>query len=435
MYSRHRSLLSQKVGSSSANRWPREAASIRVRSYFYFDSLVPVRLSPLAHRRSLSLSRSLTYMFAQARLRDCDADCDAACDAAWRCFAISTCTWSWCRSSTRTEASLCIRRRLLSAGRAGRVVGTVEKQLRLIGHLSTARIDERVERRQARGTSLGSVPATVRPLRRKRQRFRPPKMSIRTRPGCRVDRAYRRVAVTLRPEAVRLSGGAGSRSHNRAVRVATAARLPRPVRSLNRASASAPDVAAAAATTGASDRRHWATSRPMPHHRLGAFGELGPGVCAPRRHAVLPNDGMRLHGVECDDGPAPTPVLVSCNAPASASPHARSRRLWSASMAEEARYAFDVSWFDPIASMTRKYQLIHYASDGTIEMVQLRPFATPATRGCPGSVLPTTPPPLASQLRTLALHQRGVHANCPSVTRSTTLQTAAPSSSGATTRR
>ena len=68
-------------------------------------------------------------------------------------------------------------------------------------------------------------------------------------------------------------------------------------------------------------------------------------------------------------------------------------------MAEEARYAFDVSWFDPIASMTRKYQLIHYASDGTIEMVQLRPFATPATRGCPGSVLPTTPPPLASQLR------------------------------------
>ena len=104
-------------------------------------------------------------------------------------------------------------------------------------------------------------------------------------------------------------------------------------------------------------------------------------------------------------------------------------------MAEEARYAFDVSWFDPIASMTRNYQLIHYASDGTIEMVQLRPFATPATRGCPGSVLPTTPPPLASQLRTLALHQRGVHANCPSVTRSTTLQTAAPSSSGATTRR
>ena len=33
------------------------------------------------------------------------------------------------------------------------------------------------------------------------------------------------------------------------------------------------------------------------------------------------------------------------------------------------RYCFVVDWFDPAASLVRKYQLIYYAADGTIEMV------------------------------------------------------------------
>lgn len=35
----------------------------------------------------------------------------------------------------------------------------------------------------------------------------------------------------------------------------------------------------------------------------------------------------------------------------------------------EARYAFLVEWYDPTASLIRQYQLIYYASDGTLEMV------------------------------------------------------------------
>ena len=36
----------------------------------------------------------------------------------------------------------------------------------------------------------------------------------------------------------------------------------------------------------------------------------------------------------------------------------------------EARYAFIVEWYDPTASLIRQYQLIYYASDGTLEMVR-----------------------------------------------------------------
>ena len=34
------------------------------------------------------------------------------------------------------------------------------------------------------------------------------------------------------------------------------------------------------------------------------------------------------------------------------------------------RYAFNVTWYDPAASLQRQYQLIYYASDGTLEMVR-----------------------------------------------------------------
>jgi len=42
----------------------------------------------------------------------------------------------------------------------------------------------------------------------------------------------------------------------------------------------------------------------------------------------------------------------------------------------EARYAFLVEWYDPTASLIRQYQLIYYASDGTLEMVRRVPEAT-----------------------------------------------------------
>lgn len=38
----------------------------------------------------------------------------------------------------------------------------------------------------------------------------------------------------------------------------------------------------------------------------------------------------------------------------------------------EARYAFIVEWYDPTASLIRQYQLIYYASDGTLEMYDLK---------------------------------------------------------------
>ena len=36
------------------------------------------------------------------------------------------------------------------------------------------------------------------------------------------------------------------------------------------------------------------------------------------------------------------------------------------------RYCFVVDWFDPAASLVRKYQLIYYTADGTIEMYDLK---------------------------------------------------------------
>ena len=131
-------------------------------------------------------------------------------------------------------------------------------------------------------------------------------------------------------------------------------------------------------------------------------------------------------------------------------------------MASDTRYAFDVSWFDPVASMTRKYQLIYYASDGTIEMVRLythTPFrchrlllrtrcplhhdvpSPPSTRekvfrrhhGRHTAPLPPALPPG---------HPHSTRTPPPALThesaaafRSTTSRTAAPSSSVATTRR
>jgi len=38
----------------------------------------------------------------------------------------------------------------------------------------------------------------------------------------------------------------------------------------------------------------------------------------------------------------------------------------------EARYAFLVEWYDPTASLIRQYQLIYYASDGTLEMYDMK---------------------------------------------------------------
>jgi len=38
----------------------------------------------------------------------------------------------------------------------------------------------------------------------------------------------------------------------------------------------------------------------------------------------------------------------------------------------EARYAFIVEWYDPTASLIRQYQLIYYASDGTLEMYDVK---------------------------------------------------------------
>ena len=37
---------------------------------------------------------------------------------------------------------------------------------------------------------------------------------------------------------------------------------------------------------------------------------------------------------------------------------------------KDERYCFVVDWFDPQASLVRKYQLIYYSADGTIEMVR-----------------------------------------------------------------
>jgi len=39
---------------------------------------------------------------------------------------------------------------------------------------------------------------------------------------------------------------------------------------------------------------------------------------------------------------------------------------------EETRYAFVVEWYDPSASLVRKYQLIFYTADGTLEMYDLK---------------------------------------------------------------
>ena len=55
---------------------------------------------------------------------------------------------------------------------------------------------------------------------------------------------------------------------------------------------------------------------------------------------------------------------------------------------KDERYCFVVDWFDPQASLVRKYQLIYYSADGTIEMVRscartlhiLGPMALPS--GC-----------------------------------------------------
>jgi len=38
----------------------------------------------------------------------------------------------------------------------------------------------------------------------------------------------------------------------------------------------------------------------------------------------------------------------------------------------ESRYAFTVEWYDPNASLMRQYQLIYYASDGTLEMYDIK---------------------------------------------------------------
>jgi hypothetical protein len=52
------------------------------------------------------------------------------------------------------------------------------------------------------------------------------------------------------------------------------------------------------------------------------------------------------------------PQLISC------------ARLLCSQGKSDARLCFIVVWFDPAASLERKYQLIYYASDGTIEMVR-----------------------------------------------------------------
>ena len=54
----------------------------------------------------------------------------------------------------------------------------------------------------------------------------------------------------------------------------------------------------------------------------------------------------------------------SSDAPAAA-PHATASQGKS-----DERYCFVVDWFDPTASLVRKYQLIFYTADGTVEMVR-----------------------------------------------------------------
>jgi len=45
-------------------------------------------------------------------------------------------------------------------------------------------------------------------------------------------------------------------------------------------------------------------------------------------------------------------------------------RLIAQPSSNDSRYAFMVEWYDPTASLIRQYQLIYYASDGTLEMVR-----------------------------------------------------------------
>ena len=42
------------------------------------------------------------------------------------------------------------------------------------------------------------------------------------------------------------------------------------------------------------------------------------------------------------------------------------------SQPNDSRYCFTVAWNDVAASLVRKYQLIYYTADGTVEMVRRR---------------------------------------------------------------
>jgi len=74
------------------------------------------------------------------------------------------------------------------------------------------------------------------------------------------------------------------------------------------------------------------------------------------------------------------PLSFAATAARAASPAMRSSHAASLTTAsccracaqgkKDERYCFVVDWFDPQASLVRKYQLIYYSADGTIEMVR-----------------------------------------------------------------
>ena len=237
-------------------------------------------------------------------------------------------------------------------------------------------------------------------------------MSIRTRPAAASTEPTRRWPHLA---AGKLSGGAGSPEPDSR---ASSAKRAHPL--VTARSASAPSLTAAATTGGSGSVS--CPAHPPPPRALRAR----PGVClaavgrrAERRPLLW---GVGILGAPTQYSSVATPLQCKPPRPQPA--------FVGASMAEEAQYAFDVSWFDPIASMTRKYQLIHYAS-------------TEPSRWCSSALrhrpLAAAPAPFSQRL-----HLRGFPAPHPRSppTRSsrqlplrhprTTLQTAAPSSSGAT---
>jgi hypothetical protein len=139
------------------------------------------------------------------------------------------------------------------------------------------------------------------------------------------------------------------------------------------------------------------------------------------------------------------PLSFAATAARAASPAMRSSHAASLTTAsccracaqgkKDERYCFVVDWFDPQASLVRKYQLIYYSADGTIEMVRscartlqilgpmalrsgcerANPVGSRATQLCAGSAA-MLPAACCLYMRALVPRSRTLGAACPRLT-------------------